>query len=142
MTVALLNQKGVVGKTTLALHLVGQWPGKESGSRQSTPTHWARRGTGPDSTDASESIARSVSSDARAIGCIAGRPNPQLRADHVIIDGSPRPADQDPPALALRMGQRVNFTGTPCADRRAVIVADMLRDPLTREFPNTHGGTQ
>lgn len=45
MNVALLNQKGGVGRTTLAVHLAGELSKGESPASSSTPTRRDRRGT-------------------------------------------------------------------------------------------------
>lgn len=92
MIVALLNQKGGVGKTTLALNLAGRWT--QQGRRvvvldadpQASALDWAQ--------------ARGHAGLARAFGVI-GLPRDTLHqeapelargVDHVVIDGPPRVA--------------------------------------------------
>ncbi|RWJ31977.1 ParA family partition ATPase [Mesorhizobium sp.] len=92
MIVALLNQKGGVGKTTLALHLAGEW---------------ARRGRRVTLVDADPqgsaldwSQQRSRDGVPRLFGVVGlardtlHREAPELArdADHVVIDGPPRVA--------------------------------------------------
>ena len=92
MIVALLNQKGGVGKTTLALHLAGEW---------------ARRGRRVTLVDADPqgsaldwSQQRSRGGAPRLFGVVGlardtlHREAPELArdADHVVIDGPPRVA--------------------------------------------------
>lgn len=92
MIVALLNQKGGTGKTTLALHLAGQW---------------ARRGARVTVVDADPqgsaldwSQARSAEGHPRLFGVLGlardtlHREAPELAraVDHVVIDGPPRVA--------------------------------------------------
>ncbi len=92
MIVALLNQKGGVGKTTLALHLAGEW---------------ARRGkrvtlidADPQGSALDWSQQRSRSGATRLFGVVGlardtlHREAPELArdADHIVIDGPPRVA--------------------------------------------------
>ncbi|RUV10079.1 AAA family ATPase, partial [Mesorhizobium sp. M5C.F.Ca.IN.020.32.2.1] len=92
MIIALLNQKGGVGKTTLALHLAGEW---------------ARRGNRVTLIDADPqgsaldwSQQRSRGGEPRLFGVVGlardtlHREAPELArgADHVVIDGPPRVA--------------------------------------------------
>lgn len=88
MTVALLNQKDGVGKTTLALHLAGAWAaqGKRGilidADPQDSALYWSeRRGH--------EGLPR--------LFTVIARETAETLADH------------DPPLLTTKIGQRVSF---------------------------------
>lgn len=90
MIVALLNQKGGVGKTTLALHLAGRWAGK---GRRVTVVDADPQGSALDWSE-----ARAAAGSAQRFGVIGlaretlHRELPALAADvdHLVIDGAPR----------------------------------------------------
>src|SRR3984893_14197918 len=92
MIVALLNQKGGVGKTTLALHLAGEWAREEkrvgltAADPQGSALDWSQQ--------------RAKEGFRRLFGVIGlardtlHREAPEIArdADHVVIDGPPRVA--------------------------------------------------
>lgn len=92
MIVALLNQKGGVGKTTLALHLAGQWAreGKRvtlvDADPQGSSLDWSQQ-------RAREGLPRLFGTIGLARDTLH-REVPDLArdADHVVIDGPPRVA--------------------------------------------------
>ena len=92
MIVALLNQKGGVGKTTLALHLAGEWALR---GRRVTLVDADPQGSALDWSEqrACENIPRLFGVVGLARDTLH-REAPELArtADHVVIDGPPRVA--------------------------------------------------
>jgi chromosome partitioning protein len=92
MIVALLNQKGGVGKTTLALHLAGEWA--RQGQRVTLVD------ADPQGSALDWSAARAAFGRSRLFGVLGlardtlHREAPELAraSDHVVIDGPPRVA--------------------------------------------------
>ncbi|MGM5030040.1 ParA family partition ATPase [Tardiphaga sp. 862_B3_N4_1] len=140
MIVALLNQKGGVGKTTLALHLAGQWANE---GRRVTLIDADPQGS---SLDWSQQRAREGLPHLFSIVGLARdtlhREAPELarNADHIVIDGPPRVAGLMRSALlaadlVLIPVQPSPFDGWASAEMLALIAeARVYRPELAARF--------
>ena len=140
MIVALLNQKGGVGKTTLALHLAGEW--SREGKRVTVID------ADPQGSALDWSAQRAKEGVPRLFGVLGlardtlHREAPELArdADHVIIDGPPRVAGLLRSALlaadlALIPAQPSPFDGWASAEMlRLLEEARIFRPQLVARF--------
>ncbi len=140
MIVALLNQKGGVGKTTLALHLAGEWAGR---GRRVTLIDADPQGSALD-----WSQARGRDGAPRLFGVVGlardtlHREAPELArsVDHVVIDGPPRVAGLMRSALlaadlVLIPVQPSPFDGWASAEMLALVAeARLYRPNLVARF--------
>ncbi len=130
MIVALLNQKGGVGKTTIALHLAGEWASRDQrvmlidADPQGSSLDWSE-------ARAREGLPRRFAVIGLARDTLH-REAPELArgADHVVIDGPPRVA-----GLILIPVQPSPFDGWASAEMLALLrEARLFRPSLVARF--------